>query len=228
MSSYSTMPHARAPHPALTVYYATSDERAAFVRGLFDATADDYDRSNQIFSFGTGRRYRAQALRRVGLAPGAHVLDVATGTGMVAAAAHELVGTTGSVTALDLSAEMLRAAARHPGLHLVQGATDALPLADTQFDLVTMGYALRHVGNLDLTFIECARVLRPGGRVLLLEIGRPIASWATSRPRLPRPCCAVSEPLGPVSPSGRDADAVLLGHDRELRPTRNDHGRPAG
>ncbi len=173
MQPYRTTLHSGAPHPALTAYYAGPDERAAFVRRLFDATADDYDGINQVFSFGTGRRYRARALRRAGLALGAHVLDVASGTGMVAAAARELVGPSGSVTALDLSAGMLRAAARHPGLYLVQGAMDALPLADTRFDLVTMGYALRHVGSLDLAFTEFARVLRPGGRVLLLEIGRP-------------------------------------------------------
>ncbi len=109
-----TTPQPGAPHPTLTAYYAGPDERSAFVRRLFDATASDYDSINQVFSFGTGRHYRAQVLRRMGLTPGARVLDVATGTGMVAAAARELVGPSDSVTALDLSAGMLRAAARHP------------------------------------------------------------------------------------------------------------------
>ncbi len=161
------------PHPVLTAYYPGAAEREGFVRRLFDATAADYDRINRIFSFGTGQRYRAQALRRAGLAPGMQVLDVATGTGMVAAAAQHLVGPSGSVTALDLSAGMLRRAGRHAGLRLVRGTVDSLPFADARFDLLTMGYALRHVGSLDAAFAEFARVLRPGGRVLLLEIGRP-------------------------------------------------------
>jgi demethylmenaquinone methyltransferase/2-methoxy-6-polyprenyl-1,4-benzoquinol methylase len=161
------------PHPALTAYYAGPDDRAGFVCRLFDATAGDYDAINQIFSFGTGRRYRAQALRRAGLTAGAKTLDVATGTGMVAAAAQQVVGPSGSVTALDLSEGMLRVARRHPGLRLIRGSVDALPLADAQFDLLTMGYALRHVASLDVAFAEFTRVLRPGGRVLLLEIGRP-------------------------------------------------------
>jgi demethylmenaquinone methyltransferase/2-methoxy-6-polyprenyl-1,4-benzoquinol methylase len=161
------------PHPTLTAYYAGAAERAGFVRRLFDATAGDYDAINQVFSFGTGRRYRARVLRGAGLVPGARVLDVAAGTGLLAAAALPLVGPTGSVVALDLSAGMLRVAGRHAGLRLVQGSMDALPFAGAAFDLLTMGYALRHVASLDAAFAEFARVLRPGGRALLLEIGRP-------------------------------------------------------
>ena len=162
-----------APHPALTAYYAGPAERAGFVRRLFDATAGDYDALNRIFSFGTGRHYRARLLRRTGVGCGAAVLDAATGTGLLAAAALPLVGPSGSVTALDLSAGMLRVARRHAGLRLIQGSVDALPLADTRFDLLTMGYALRHVASLEGAFGEFFRVLRPGGQLLLLEISRP-------------------------------------------------------
>lgn len=201
------LPQGGAPHPALTAYYAGPDERAGFVRRLFDATADNYDGINQVFSFGTGRRYRARALRRAGLAPGAQVLDVATGTGMVAAAARRIVGPAGGVTALDLSAGMLRIAARHAGLRLVQGSVDALPLADARFDLLTMGYALRHVGSLDLAFAEFARVLRPGGRVLLLEIGRPSGRLALrlARAYLGRVVPTLSRLAGP----GRQAETLM-------------------
>jgi len=166
-------PHPLPPHPALTAYYAGAAERVGFVRRLFDVTAGDYDGINQIFSFGTARRHRARMLREIGLGPGTMVLDVATGTGMLAAAALPLVGPSGSVTALDLSAGMLRVAGRHPGLRLVQGSMEALPFANAQFDLLTMGYALRHAASLAGAFAEFARVLRPGGQVLLLEIGRP-------------------------------------------------------
>jgi len=195
------------PHPALTAYYAGAAEREAFVRRLFDATAADYDAINQVFSFGTGRRYRARALRQAGLAAGMRVLDVATGTGMVAAAARHLVGPSGSVTALDLSAGMLRRAGRHAGLCLVQGSADSLPFADARFDLLTMGYALRHVGSLDTAFTEFARVLRPGGQVLLLEIGRPGSRQAH---RLVRAYLGRVVPLlSRLAGSGRQAETLM-------------------
>jgi demethylmenaquinone methyltransferase / 2-methoxy-6-polyprenyl-1,4-benzoquinol methylase len=210
------------PHPALTAYYAGPAERAGFVRRLFDATAGDYDALNQVFSFGTGRAWRAQALRRTGLKPGAQVLDVATGTGMLAAAAQLLVGPSGSVVALDVSAGMLRVAqlrvarlragGRHPGgrqagLRLVQGSMDALPFADARFDLLTMGYALRHVASLDLAFAEFARVLRPGGRVLLLEIGRPRSRFARSLARAY--LGGVVPKLSRLAGSGRAAETLM-------------------
>ncbi len=158
------------PHPPLTEYYPGSADRLRFVRQLFDSTAGEYDRLTQIFSLGTGRAWRADSLRRAGLAAGEAVLDVATGTGMLAAAAREQGG---RVVALDLSAGMLAVARTQPGIAFVQGTADALPFADARFDLVTMGYALRHAADLTATFREFARVLRPGGRVLLLEIRRP-------------------------------------------------------
>jgi len=201
------LPDTLPPHPALTAYYAGPAERAAFVRRLFDATAVDYDGINQCFSLGTGLRYRAEALRQAGLAAGAQVLDVATGTGMVAAAAQRLVGASGSVTALDLSAGMLRVARRCSGLRLVQGSVDALPLADAQFDLLTMGYALRHVASLDVTFAEFARVLRPGGRVLLLEIGRPASPFAHRLLRLY--LGRVVPLLSRLTSSGRRAETLM-------------------
>lgn len=195
------------PHPVLMAYYPGAAEREGFVRRLFDATAADYDGINRIFSFGTGRRYRARVLRQAGLAPGTRVLDVATGTGMVAAAAQRLVGPSGSVTALDLSAGMLRRAGRHAGLHLVQGSVDCLPFADARFDLLTMGYALRHVGSLDTAFTEFARVLRPGGRVLLLEIGRPGSRLAH---RLVRAYLGRLVPLlSRLAGSGRQAETLM-------------------
>ncbi len=157
----------------MTAYYSGAAARPGFVRRLFDETASDYDRINAVFSFGTGRRYRQQSLLRAGLRPGDRVVDVATGTGLVAAEAQRLVGPTGLVAALDVSWGMLQQARAAPGLGLVQGSVDDLPFAPESFDVLTMGYALRHVGALGAACAEFFRVLRPGGQVLLLEVGRP-------------------------------------------------------
>jgi demethylmenaquinone methyltransferase / 2-methoxy-6-polyprenyl-1,4-benzoquinol methylase len=163
------------PHRPLTRWYAEPAERAGFVRDLFNGTAADYDRINGVFSLGTGGWYRRQALRRAGLAPGQRLLDVAVGTGLVAAEAARVLGDPGAVTGLDLSEGMLAEARRRlpGGVRLVQARAEALPVADRSVDFVSMGYALRHVSDLGAAFAEYRRVLRPGGRVLLLEIARP-------------------------------------------------------
>ncbi|MFC3126467.1 class I SAM-dependent methyltransferase [Pseudoroseomonas globiformis] len=169
---------ATAPHPALPAYYQGTDGRAAFVRQLFDDTAAHYDRINRVFSLGTGAWYRRDALRRGGLAPGMTVLDIATGTGLVAREAARLTGPGGFVYGLDPSGGMLaearRALSATPAPHaLLRGRAEAIPLPDASVDFISMGYALRHVADLNATFAEYRRVLRPEGRLLLLEIGRP-------------------------------------------------------
>lgn len=169
----SEAPPDLAPHAVLPQYYGMAEARAGFVRRLFDDTAAHYDRINRVFSLGTGAWYRRQALRRAGLRPGDRVLDVATGTGLVAREAAWLAGAGGRVTGLDPSAGMLAAARRELPIGLVQGRAEALPLADASADFLSMGYALRHVADLGIAFAEYRRVLRPGGRLLLLEIGRP-------------------------------------------------------
>lgn len=166
-------PGAVAPHPALTAYYSRTEERAAFVRRIFDDTAAHYDRINRVFSLGTGAWYRRHALRRAGLRPGMTVLDVATGTGLVAREAARLTGEAGTVIGLDPSAGMLAEARRALGNPLLQARAESIPLPEGSVDFISMGYALRHVADLPATFREFLRVLRPGGRLLLLEIGRP-------------------------------------------------------
>ncbi|WP_238940671.1 class I SAM-dependent methyltransferase, partial [Pseudoroseomonas ludipueritiae] len=98
---------AQAPHPDLTGYYRDAQERPGFVRRLFDDTAVHYDRINSVFSLGTGAWYRRHALKRAGLKPGARVLDVACGTGLVTREALRLAGPGGTVLGLDPSAGML-------------------------------------------------------------------------------------------------------------------------
>jgi demethylmenaquinone methyltransferase/2-methoxy-6-polyprenyl-1,4-benzoquinol methylase len=141
------------------------------VRGLFDAAAPDYDRVSSLMAFGAGSWYRQMALVRAGLAPGMRVLDVAIGTGSVAREALRVVGSAGRVTGIDVSAGMLARAATLP-VQLVLGASESLPFRASQFDFLSVGYALRHLDQ-PATFREALRVLRPGGIALILEISRP-------------------------------------------------------
>ena len=166
-------PAATAPHPVLTRYYASELERRRFVTALFDGGARHYDRVCGVMSLGSGRLYRRDVLARAGLARGMRMLDVATGTGLVAREAVALLGDARAVVGLDPSAGMLREARRALAAPLVQGRAEELPLASGQFDVVSIGYALRHVADLGVAFRECLRVLKPGGRLLVLEITRP-------------------------------------------------------
>jgi demethylmenaquinone methyltransferase/2-methoxy-6-polyprenyl-1,4-benzoquinol methylase len=104
------------------------------------------------------------------------VLDVGTGTGLVAREALGLAGASARVVGVDPSRRMMIAGRGRPGIGFVQGVGEQLPFPAGRFDFLAMGYALRHVADLDQTFSEYRRVLRPGGRLLLLEITRP-DSW---------------------------------------------------
>jgi len=162
----------RAPHSILPEYYATPEARRGFIARAFDAAAGDYDRVDRLLAFGSGAWYRRQALLRAGLAPGMRVLDVAVGTGLVAKEASKILGPAGGVVGVDPSAGMM-AATGEGGLALVRGRAEALPFASRAFDFLSLGFALRHVDDLERVFREFRRVLRPGGRVLVLEITRP-------------------------------------------------------
>jgi demethylmenaquinone methyltransferase/2-methoxy-6-polyprenyl-1,4-benzoquinol methylase len=161
------------PHADLTHHYASEQARPAYVRGLFDEAAPHYEWINRLMSFGSGAWYRRRALESAGLLPGDRVLDIASGTGLVARAAASVVGPSGRVLGLDPSRGMLREQRAEPNLRLLQGLGEKLPLASDSFDFVSLGYGLRHIADLNLLFVECVRVLRPGGRLLVLEFGRP-------------------------------------------------------
>jgi demethylmenaquinone methyltransferase/2-methoxy-6-polyprenyl-1,4-benzoquinol methylase len=154
-------------------YYADERGQRHFLRELFDGSARDYDYVERLLALGSGSWYRRNALLRAGLAPGMRVLDVATGTGLVAREALATVGPEGSVIGLDPSAGMLAEAHRQLPMTLVRGRGEKLPLRDASFDFVSMGFALRHVTDLDALFCEFRRVLKPGGAVCILEISRP-------------------------------------------------------
>jgi demethylmenaquinone methyltransferase / 2-methoxy-6-polyprenyl-1,4-benzoquinol methylase len=145
----------------------------AQLRQLFDDSAGIYDRVDAIGSCGRGLLYRQEALARAGLRPGARVLDVACGTGLMSLAASRLTQGKVTLVGVDPSPGMsARARAKVP-LEYHEGGAEALPVADSAFDFAMMGYALRHVADWNHAFREFARVLRPGSRLLLLEITRP-------------------------------------------------------
>src|SRR5215510_10770162 len=160
------------PHPVLQEYYADAAGKRRFLEHLFDRTAGDYDRIDQVVAFGTGPGYRRDALLRAGLKPGMLTLDVAVGTGLVARQASRIVGNRGAVIGVDPSPAMI-AATPLDGVKLVRGIGEALPFPDRTFDFLSLGFALRHLDDLDAVFREFRRVLKPGGRLLLLEISRP-------------------------------------------------------
>jgi demethylmenaquinone methyltransferase/2-methoxy-6-polyprenyl-1,4-benzoquinol methylase len=162
-----------APHAPLTDYYATEQDRQAYLRDIFDSTAVDYDRIEAMLALGSGSRYRRQALIRGGLQTGMKVLDVGVGTGLVAAQACILVGNAALVTGVDPSPGMLAASRLPDTMVLIEGRAESLPFPDNHFDFLSMGYALRHIGDLSVAFAEFERVLKPGGRLCLLEITRP-------------------------------------------------------
>ena len=163
----------QAPHSPLTDYYGEERDRAGWVRGLFDRTAADYDRIERTMAFGSGSWYRRRALERAGLRPGMRVLDIGTGTGLTAREAAHLVGAAAEVIGVDPSAGMMERAKVPAGVRLIQGTAEEIPLPASSAEFVSMGYALRHVGDLSLALREFMRVLAPGGRICLLEITAP-------------------------------------------------------
>ena len=170
------------PHPTLRRYYTTDADRPAAVNDLFDSGAQFYERICSIMSLGSGEMYRRDALKEAGLTAGSRVLDVATGTGLMLRSAAAGSGETGLAIGLDPSTEMLRECRRRCDAPVIRGIGETLPFADASFDIVSMGYALRHVSDLRALFREYARVLKPGGRLLILEITQPqsrIGRWFT-------------------------------------------------
>lgn len=163
----------QSPHPVLKNYYQNETERREKVDALFNASASHYDWITDVMSFGSGRWYRNDALKRNGCRAGTRLLDVGAGTGVISICAQNIVGDQGEVVALDPSEGMVHEAVKHGVQKATLGLGEALPFPDDCFDLLTMGYALRHVTDLHTTFEEYLRVLKPGGKVLILEISKP-------------------------------------------------------
>lgn len=163
----------QAPHPPLLRYYENAGDRSGWVRGVFDRTAHDYDRLEALVGLGTGSWYRRRALRSAGLKRGMTVVDVGTGTGLLARAAAQIVGDGALVTGIDPSPGMLEHAKVPVGVRLLSGSAEKIPVADACADFLCMGYALRHLSDLSTAFAEFYRVVRPGGRLCVLEMTLP-------------------------------------------------------
>jgi demethylmenaquinone methyltransferase / 2-methoxy-6-polyprenyl-1,4-benzoquinol methylase len=146
------------------------------VGAMFDRISGVYDVMNAIISGFQEPRWRRRAVVMAGVGIGDAVIDVATGTGKVAASLKDQVGPTGRVLGVDLAPRMIRRAQRtyaeRPGLEFVVGNAMELPADDATFDAATIAFGMRNLPDYGRGFAEMARVVRPGGRVVCLEIAR--------------------------------------------------------
>jgi demethylmenaquinone methyltransferase/2-methoxy-6-polyprenyl-1,4-benzoquinol methylase len=143
-------------------------EKRRAVESMFDRIAPRYDLVNRVMTLGLDRRWRRRTIAALELPSGARVLDLGCGTGDLC---EELRAAGDSPVGFDLSAGMLGAA--RTAAPLVRGDALRLPVPDGAADGVVSGFALRNVVDLDALFSECARVLRPGGRIAMLETDEP-------------------------------------------------------
>ncbi len=164
-------------------FYVESDARAAKVEDLFATIAPRYDLINDLQSFGLHRWWKRRLLRLAAVRPGERALDVCCGTGDVTFA---LARAGANATGFDFSEPMLAVARRRAAalrsplraLRFEQGDALQLPFADASFEVVTISYGLRNLADFDRGLRELTRVLRPGGRLLVLDFGKPdLAAW---------------------------------------------------
>jgi demethylmenaquinone methyltransferase/2-methoxy-6-polyprenyl-1,4-benzoquinol methylase len=151
------------------------------VQAMFDRIAGVYDLMNSVMTAGLHHRWRARAADMAALKPGDSALDVATGTGDLAVELAGRVGPEGEVVGSDFSERMLELAReKAPALRFEHGNALALPYDDDEFDAATVGFGARNFSDLPQGLREMSRVVRPGGRVVILEITtpeRPPLSW---------------------------------------------------
>jgi demethylmenaquinone methyltransferase / 2-methoxy-6-polyprenyl-1,4-benzoquinol methylase len=156
------------------------DEKAGRVRQVFDSVASRYDVMNDLMSAGMHRIWKAYTVQVARIRPGDKVLDIAAGTGDLTSAFARRAGATGQVVHTDINLSMLRVGRDRmldEGLSLPTTACDAetLPFRDQTFDLVSVAFGLRNMTHKDKALAEMCRVLKPGGRLLVLEFSRVAA-----------------------------------------------------
>jgi demethylmenaquinone methyltransferase/2-methoxy-6-polyprenyl-1,4-benzoquinol methylase len=166
--------------PKLESAFDTPQSKRRYVRTLFATIADRYDLITALLSYGQDARWKAKLVSLAGVRQGERALDLAAGTGDIAFA----VAASGATTiALDLTPRMLQLAREksavrqgnggHATVAFITGDMGSLPFRSRSFDLVTTGYGLRNVADLNGAIDEIARVLKPGGRLLSLDFNRP-------------------------------------------------------
>lgn len=157
------------------------DEKERLVGGVFDSVASRYDIMNDLMSFGVHRLWKRITIDASAVRPGHQVLDLAGGTGDLASQFVERVGKTGRVVLSDINAAMLaegRKRLENEGkfapLEYVQANAEALPFDSNQFDCITIAFGLRNVTDKQRALESMLRVLKPGGRLLILEFSKPV------------------------------------------------------
>jgi demethylmenaquinone methyltransferase/2-methoxy-6-polyprenyl-1,4-benzoquinol methylase len=156
------------------------DAKAGMVRGVFDSVASRYDLMNDLMSGGVHRLWKRFTIELSAARPGQTILDIAGGTGDLAARFSRLVGPEGQVILADINAAMLEVGRDRlidkgatGNIEVVQADAQALPFEDNSVDCITIAFGLRNVTDKDMALRSMLRVLRPGGRLLVLEFSKP-------------------------------------------------------
>ncbi len=152
---------------------------------MFDRIAHRYDLVNTVLSLGTDGGWRRRAARETGLKAGGSALDVACGSGKLTAELARVAGPNGRVVGLDFSSEMIAIArSHHPGIEFMEGDALSLPFEDASFDAATIAFGLRNLADPVRGLKEMTRVLKPGGRAVVLEFVKPPRGLVGSAYRL--------------------------------------------
>ena len=157
------------------------DKKEGLVAGVFDSVAGKYDVMNDVMSFGIHRIWKKIALQHTGLKKGMRALDVAGGTGDLSIVMSKQVGPTGEVVMSDINVAMLEQGRRRlldkgiaGNIQFVEANAEDLPFEDNSFDCITIAFGLRNVTHQDKALASMYRVLKPGGRLLVLEFSKPV------------------------------------------------------
>lgn len=157
------------------------EEKAGRVAGVFHSVASNYDLMNDVMSMGIHRLWKRYTIEMSGVRAGQRVLDIAGGTGDLAAKFSELVGNTGEVVLADINESMLEVGRERlvdrgilNNVSYVQANAEELPFPNNHFDCITIAFGLRNVTDKDAALRSMYRVLKPGGRLLILEFSRPV------------------------------------------------------